>query len=63
VKKKMIFSLLAMIVVIGLGTTARADLILRGTDNGGNNLVYDTDLDITWYDLSYFTPEYQDAVT
>ncbi len=61
-KKKIIFSLLAMIIAIGLGTTAKADLILRGTDNLGRNLVYDTDLDITWYDLSYFAPEYQDAV-
>jgi hypothetical protein len=26
------------------------------------NLVYDTDLDITWYDWSHFSPEYKDAV-
>jgi len=25
-------------------------------------LIYDTDLDITWYDFSHFSPEYEDAV-
>ena len=41
-----------MIVVLGLGTTANATLILRGQDTLGNNLIYDNDLDITWYDFS-----------
>ncbi len=27
-----------------------------------HNLVYDTDLDITWYDYSHLSPEYDDAV-
>ncbi len=62
-KRKARFSLLATIIALSLGTTAKADLILRGTDNLGKNLVYDTDLDITWYDSSYFASEYQDAVT
>ena len=60
--KKTIFFLISMIVVIGLGITSRADLILRGEDNIGHNLVYDTDLDITWYDYSHLAPEYEDAV-
>ncbi|MDR4496727.1 MAG: hypothetical protein MRK02_02195 [Candidatus Scalindua sp.] len=60
--KKILFFLFAMAVVIGWGKTVKSELILRGQDNLSHNLVYDTDLDITWYDLSYFAPEYQDAV-
>ncbi len=60
--KKTLFFLIGMIVVFVLGTTARADLLLRGEDNLGHNLIYDTDLDITWYDFSHFSPEYEDAI-
>ncbi len=31
---------------------ANAELIVRGTDTLGNKLIYDTDLNITWYDYS-----------
>ena len=61
-KKNILCFLIAAIVVLGFATTARADLILRGEDNLRHNLVYDTDLNITWYDFSRFAPEYQDAV-
>ncbi len=61
--KNILFFLIAIIVMISFGRTARADLILRGEDKLGHNLVYDTDLDITWYDYCYFSPEYEDAVT
>ncbi len=29
-----------------------ATLINRGTDTAGNRLIYDTELDITWYDYN-----------
>ncbi len=61
-KEKILLFLVGVIVVFGLGTSVKADLILRGEDNLGHNLVYDTDLDITWYDFSHFSPEYNDAV-
>lgn len=51
-----------MTVVLGMGTAVKPDLRLRGEDNLGHNLVYDTDLDITWYDHSHLFPEYKDAV-
>lgn len=43
-----------MIVVLGLSVPAKAFPILelRGTDTLGNRLIYDPDLDITWYDFS-----------
>lgn len=61
-KKKLLLLLFTVIITICPGRTARSELILRGKDNLGHNLVYDTDLDITWYDMSYFAPEYKDAV-
>ena len=44
---------MAMIVVLGLSTTTKATLIDKGPDSLGNHLIYDTDLDITWYDFSF----------
>jgi hypothetical protein len=61
-KIKILFLIISMLVVVGMGRTSKADLILRGEDSLGYNLVYDTDLDITWYDFSHFAPAYQDAV-
>lgn len=48
--KRMVF-LLAM-MIYGLSATADAALISRGTDSLGNRLIYDNDLNITWYDFS-----------
>ncbi len=60
--RTILFFLIGMTVVFGIGTTIKAELILRGEDNLRHNLVYDTDLDITWYDYSHLSPEYDDAV-
>lgn len=61
--KRVLFCLLAMIVVLGLGTTANAyTLELRGTDTMGNRLIYDPDLDITWYDYSNARTTWVDQV-
>lgn len=49
---RVLFSLLAILVVFVLITPAHAFLINRGTDTLGNRLIYDDDLDITWYDYS-----------
>ena len=54
--KRVLFILLAMIVVLGLSRPAMADLFDRGSfafdDGAGNmgfvNLIYDDDFDITW---------------
>ncbi len=35
-----------------LVTPAHASLINRGTDTAGNRLIYDNDLDVTWYDYT-----------
>ena len=41
-----------MAMVLGFSLQANAALELRGTDNQGNRLIYDTDFNITWYDYT-----------
>lgn len=54
--------MLAMIVMFVLVTPAHATLINRGTDTLDNRLIYDTDLDITWYDYSNAVNTWDDQV-
>jgi hypothetical protein len=48
---KRLFSAIILAVVLGFATLADAKLI-----NNGGGLIYDTDLDITWYDYTYKGP-------
>ena len=50
--KRIFTFLFAISMVLGFYVQAHADLYLRGTDTAGNRLIYDSDLDITWYDYS-----------
>ncbi len=51
--KKILFCMLVMLTALCLSTRAEATLFNRGVDdNNGNRLIYDDDLDITWYDFS-----------
>lgn len=59
--KKILYFLALLILVLGLGTTANATLILKGTDTLGNRLIYDSELDVTWYDFT--TADRQDWQT
>ncbi len=60
--KRILFGLLAMLVVCVLATPAHAVLINRGTDTAGNRLIYDQDLDITWYDYTNATDDWASQV-
>lgn len=40
------------ILLFGLAVSAHATLIVRGVDTLGNQLIYDDDLNITWYDYT-----------
>ncbi|RJQ54519.1 MAG: DUF1566 domain-containing protein [Nitrospiraceae bacterium] len=52
-KKGMRISLVVcLLAVLFLATTSNAELFNRGTDSLGYRLIYDSDLDITWYDFS-----------
>jgi hypothetical protein len=45
--------MMSMVLVLGLGQAfAQAELIDRGADVLGNHLIYDKDLNITWYDFT-----------
>ncbi|MGR3319320.1 MAG: PEP-CTERM sorting domain-containing protein [Candidatus Anammoxibacter sp.] len=58
--KKIMSFLIVMAVVFGLWQgAANATLILRGQDTKGNNLIYDDDLNITWYDFSNVADTWQ----
>ena len=48
-----------MAMVLGFSLQAHAALSVRGTDNAGNRLIYDSDLDITWYDYSKSAGTYE----
>ena len=60
--KRILFCMLAMLVVFALVTPAHAFLINRGTDTLGNRLIYDDDLDITWYDFTNAGNSWQNQV-
>jgi len=50
---KKIFLLLSLLVISwSFSVNASATLINRGTDSLGNRLIYDTDLNVTWYDCT-----------
>jgi hypothetical protein len=52
--KRFMGAMVALVGVLGLSVQANAGLILRGPGTsvyGTYNLIYDDDLDITWYDL------------
>jgi hypothetical protein len=60
---KRIFGLMmAVVMVLGLSMQAHATLILQGTDSLGNRLIYDDDLDITWYDYTHTANAWQNQV-
>lgn len=60
---KRIFTILfTLIMVLGFSLRAHADLFNRGTDNFGNRLIYDNDLNITWYDYTNAYGDWQTAM-
>ena len=56
--------ILAVIVamVLGFSMQAHATLYNQGTDSLGNRLIYDKDLDITWYDYTKSNDTWQNQV-
>jgi hypothetical protein len=59
--KKVILFLLILAVVVGLSLPANATLIDRGTDiKKEYQLIYDTDLDITWLESKYLIGYFSD---
>jgi hypothetical protein len=50
--KKIFVFLFVLVMVLGVSMQAHAALSNRGTDINGNRLIYDSDLNITWYDYT-----------
>ena len=60
--KKIFGVLIALMMLLGFTAAAHATLWLRGTDTLGNQLIYDDDLDITWYDHTNAVDTWQNQV-
>lgn len=54
--------LLFAIAAMGFAATANATLINRGADTLGNRLIYDDDLNITWYDYTSLSDTWQNQM-
>ncbi|MBI5055944.1 MAG: hypothetical protein HZB61_04940 [Nitrospirae bacterium] len=57
-------SIIVLIVAIFFISALRAQAALqvRGTDNLGNQLIYDSDLNITWYDYTNYLDTWQNQI-
>lgn len=53
VKRFSILTTVILVIVLGILTQVHASLVVLGTDSSGNQLIYDTDLNITWYDFTH----------
>jgi hypothetical protein len=51
-KKRFLAILASGAILMVMAGAADAALLMRGTDILGNKLIYDTDMDITWYDYT-----------
>ena len=60
-KKSLVF-LSAILLCLVVSTAAHATLIVQGTDSLGYQLIYDEDLDITWYDYTKSADIWQNQV-
>ncbi len=60
--KRIFILLIALVIVCGLSVSANATLWNRGTDTLGNRLIYDDDLNITWYDYTNSYNTWQNQV-
>ena len=60
--KKIFTSGSILVMVFGLSLQVHATLYNRGADSCGNDLIYDSDLNITWYDYTPDTNTWQNQV-
>jgi hypothetical protein len=52
-RKRILFALVTVALVFGMVGVAGASLVVNGVDSTtGAKLIYDTDLDVTWYDYA-----------
>jgi len=61
-KNRLLTGLLVGLMFFIFASVSMAALINRGTDSAGNKLIYDTELDITWYDFTKSQQTYDNQV-
>lgn len=61
-KKRKIRIVICLLAVLFLASSTHAELFNRGTDSLGNQLIYDSDLDITWYDYTTSSNTWQNQM-
>ena len=59
---KKLFTLLAIVLCLIISTPAHATLIVHGVDSLGNQLIYDEDPNIMWYDYTNLYGMWQDQM-
>ena len=60
--KRIFILAVIMAMVLGFSMQAHATLFNQGTDSLGNRLIYDSDLNITWYDYTNWYNPWQNQV-
>lgn len=55
-------AVILVVSLVGAMSGAHGELVVRGTDVSGHRLIYDSILDVTWYDLRFGTTPWPDAV-
>jgi hypothetical protein len=60
--KRICSLIIVLALLLGVSAQAHATLTVRGTDSEGNRLIYDSDLNITWYDNVQYLTTWQNAV-
>ena len=61
-KKRIVQILTVVILMYVMTLMSEASLVIRGTDELGNKLIYDEALDITWYDYSHPVDDWDSQV-
>ena len=51
--KRIMVLIIAIVAVLGFAAQSHASLTVVGTDSLGNQLIYDSALNVTWYDYTY----------
>ncbi|MEW6600196.1 MAG: hypothetical protein AB1499_04430 [Nitrospirota bacterium] len=60
--KQLMTFVFVLMLIFGFALQTHADLFNRGTDTRGNQLIYDSDLNITWYDYTLARDNWQNQV-
>jgi len=53
----------AVVLVLFVAVPGHTELIVNGVDSNGNQLIYDTGLNITWYDYTYHSNGWDDGMS